>query len=109
VPNIKVSVRENTSSAQIEEALTAHPRDGYDLVIAHGFQFAEAAQKVHVQFPKTWFAVNTAKVAEAPNLASFDNRWGDAGLSRRLRRRHDDEIRHDRRHQRDPGSRHPGI
>ena len=78
-PNIKVSVRENTSSAQIEEALTAYARDGYDLVIAHGFQFAEAAQKVHAQFPKTWFAVNAAKVAEAPNLASFDNRWGDAG------------------------------
>ncbi len=78
-PNIKVSVRENTSAAQAEEALTGYARDGFDLVIAHGFQFAEAAQKVHKQFPKTWFAVNAAKVAEAPNLASFDNRWGDAG------------------------------
>jgi len=65
--------------AQTEEALRAYARDGYDVVIGHGFQFAEPAAKIHKQFPKTWFIVNTAKVAAAPNLASFDNRWGDAG------------------------------
>jgi basic membrane protein A len=78
-PNIRVSVRENTPMAQTEEALRAYARDGYDVVIGHGFQFAEPAAKIHKQFPKTWFIVNTAKVAAAPNLASFDNRWGDAG------------------------------
>jgi basic membrane protein A len=34
---------------------------------------------MHKEFPKTEFIVNTAKVAGTPNLASFDNRWGDAG------------------------------
>lgn len=76
---IKVSIQENTQSAQIEAALTRYARDGYDIVIGHGFQFAEPAKKIHKRFPKTWFIVNTAKVAAAPNLASFDNRWGDAG------------------------------
>lgn len=78
-PNIQVSVRENTAMAQTDEALRSYARDGYDVVIGHGFQFAEPAQKIHQQFPRTWFIVNTAKVAAAPNLASFDNRWGDAG------------------------------
>jgi basic membrane protein A len=78
-PQIKVSVRENTSFAESEEALLSYAREGYDLVIGHGFQFGEPAQKIHSQFPKTWFIINTVKVAEAPNLASFDNRWGDAG------------------------------
>ena len=78
-PNIKVSVRENTAFAQTEEALLSYARENYDVVIGHGFQFAEPAAKIHKQFPKTWFIVNTAKVAGAPNLASFDNRWGDAG------------------------------
>jgi basic membrane protein A len=76
---IEVSIRENTAFAEVEEALLAYARDGYDVVIGHGFQFAEPAMKIHKDFPKTWFIVNTAKVAEAPNLASFDNRWGDAG------------------------------
>jgi basic membrane protein A len=76
---IKVSVQENTTFAQSEAALVQYARDGYDVVIGHGFQFGEPAQKIHKRFPKTWFIINTAKVAAAPNLASFDNRWGDAG------------------------------
>lgn len=80
-PGLQVSIRENTETAQAQEALTAYARDGYDVIIAHGFQFADAAKRIHKQFPKTWFIVNTAKVAEAPNLASFDNRWGDAGYA----------------------------
>jgi basic membrane protein A len=78
-PNIKVSTRENTGFAQSEEGLLSYAREGYDVVIGHGFQFAEPASKIHAQFPKTWFIVNTAKASAAPNLASFDNRWGDAG------------------------------
>lgn len=78
-PNITVSIRENTGMAQSEAALFEYARNGYDVVIGHGFQFAEPAKKIHNQFPKTWFIVNTAKIAEAPNLASFDNRWGDVG------------------------------
>ncbi len=76
---IKVSIQENTQFAQIESTLTRYAREGYDVVIGHGFQFAEPAKKIHKNFPKTWFVVNAAKVAEGPNLASFDNRWGDAG------------------------------
>ena len=78
-PNISVSIRENTPMSQVQSALLDFARAGYDIVIGHGYQFAEPALKIHKQFPKTWFIVDTAKVAEAPNLASFDNRWGDAG------------------------------
>lgn len=76
---IEVSIRENTDMAQITEALTAYAREGYDVVIGHGFQFAEPVMEIHKEFPKTWFIVNTAQVAAEPNVASFDNRWGDAG------------------------------
>jgi basic membrane protein A len=78
-PNLTVSIRENTGMAQSEAALFEYASNGYDVVIGHGFQFAEPAKKIHKQFPKTWFVINTAKVAEAPNLASVDNRWGDVG------------------------------
>lgn len=75
----ELSTRENVGFAQIEAEFLNYARAGYDVIIGHGFQFAEPATKVHKQFPNTWFIVNTAKVAAAPNLASFDNRWGDAG------------------------------
>lgn len=78
-PNLHVSIRENTPAAQSQEALASYARDGYDVIIAHGFQFGDPAKRIHKRYPNTWFVVNTAKVEGAPNLASFDNRWGDAG------------------------------
>lgn len=77
--DIKISIQENTTFAQSKSALLQFARNGYDVIIGHGFQFGDPAKQIHKQFPKTWFIVNTAKVSGAPNLASFDNRWGDAG------------------------------
>ncbi len=77
--DIKISIQEHVGFADSQAAMMNYARDGYDIVIGHGFQFAEPATKIHKQFPKTWFVVTTAKVGAAPNLASFDNRWGDAG------------------------------
>jgi basic membrane protein A len=77
--DIEVVVRENTDFAQIEDVLRSYAEEGYDMVIGHGFQFAEPVMNIHAQYPKTFFVVNTAQVAAEPNVASFDNRWGDAG------------------------------
>src|SRR6478752_6357789 len=81
-PNITVSIRENTGMAQSEAALFEYASNGYDVVIGHGFQFAEGAKKIHSQFPKTWFIINTAKIARRPNLPPFENRWGAVAMSR---------------------------
>ena len=77
--DISVSMQENTSVAAIDEALVSYGRAGYDVIIAHGFQFAESAAKIHKQFPKTWFLVTMVKASAPPNLASLDVRLGDAG------------------------------
>jgi basic membrane protein A len=77
--DIEVVVRENTDFAQIQDVLRSYAEEGYDMVIGHGFQFAEPVMEIHAEYPDTWFVVNTAQVAAEPNVASFDNRWGDAG------------------------------
>jgi basic membrane protein A len=77
--DIEVSIRENTEIAEIADVLRGYAEDGYDVVIGHGFQFAEPVLEIHADYPDTWFIVNTAQVAAEPNVASFDNRWGDAG------------------------------
>src|SRR5690349_5844680 len=56
--SIRASYQENTPPAEMEIALANYARDGYDIVIGHGFQFAEPAMNVHKRFPKTWFFVN---------------------------------------------------
>jgi len=77
--DIDVVVRENTDLSQMEDVLRSYADEGYDMVIAHGFQFAEPVMAIHGDYPKTFFVVNTAQVSAPPNVASFDNRWGDAG------------------------------
>lgn len=77
--DIEVSIRENTDFAEIPDVLRSYAEEKYDVIIGHGFQFAEPALEIHAEYPETWFIVNTAQVAAEPNLASFDNRWGDAG------------------------------
>lgn len=77
--DIDVVIRENTDFAQIEDVLRSYAEEGYDMVIGHGFQFAEPVMNIHANYPKTFFVVNTAQVSAEPNVASFDNRWGDAG------------------------------
>lgn len=77
--DIEVVVRENTDFAQIQDVLRSYAEEGYDMIIGHGFQFAEPVLEIHAEYPDTWFVVNTAQVAAEPNVASFDNRWGDAG------------------------------
>lgn len=78
-PQLTVSIRENTAVAQTEQAINDFVRDDYQIIVGYGFEFGEIAAKVHARFPKVWFVVNTATIAEAPNLASFDNRWPEAG------------------------------
>jgi basic membrane protein A len=77
--DIEVVIRENTDFAQIQDVLRSYAEEGYDMVIGHGFQFAEPVMEIHAEYPDTWFVVNTAQVSAEPNVASFDNRWGDAG------------------------------
>ncbi|SEP16839.1 nucleoside-binding protein [Salinihabitans flavidus] len=77
--DIEVSVRENTDFSEITEALLSYAREGYDVIIGHGFQFAEPVMEIHADYPDSWFIVNTAQVSAEPNVASFDNRWDDAG------------------------------
>lgn len=61
---------ENVSQSDQEEIFRNYGSAGFDIVIAHGFQFADAAKKVAAQFPKTKFVINNADVADN-NLCSL--------------------------------------
>jgi basic membrane protein A and related proteins len=79
------------------------------VVIGHGFQFAEPVMEIHAEYPDTWFIVNTAQVAAAPNVASFDNRWGDAGYIAGAVAALYDQEGHRRPHRRHPGAGDRGL
>ena len=56
--------------AEFEENYRQYGAARYSLVIGHGFEFQEAAQRVAPEFPQTIFAT-TGGTGTAPNVAAL--------------------------------------
>jgi basic membrane protein A len=65
----EIAFSEKVSQADQVENLTDYARRGFDLVIAHGGEMDDAAQKVAAKFPKVKFFV-TNGAAKAENLSN---------------------------------------
>jgi basic membrane lipoprotein Med (substrate-binding protein (PBP1-ABC) superfamily) len=66
----EVSNVQTTSPAEFEQGFRDYARQGYDLVIGHGFEYQDAALKVGAQYPETDFLVSSGSVS-AKNVASL--------------------------------------
>lgn len=62
--------KENVAIPDIETTLTEFAKDGYDVIIAHGFEWGEPAIKVGKNYPDTKFIIFTGLV-NATNVASI--------------------------------------
>lgn len=68
---VEVNYQEAVAQSDMEEVFRNYAADGYNLVIGHGYQFADAAQKVADEFPDTKFAILNGSVSNGKNLASY--------------------------------------
>ena len=63
---------ESVARADMEAAATDYAARGYNIVIAHGYEFSDAIEKVAAQFPDTKFIVTHGKSGlEGDNIASI--------------------------------------
>lgn len=67
---VTVSTMENVSIADSEAAFRDYAAQGYNLVIGHGYQFGEPAQKVSADFKNAFF-MSTESNSESENMASY--------------------------------------
>ena len=67
---LTVSTMENVSIADSEAAFRDYASQGYNLVIGHGYQFGEPAQKVSADFKNAFF-MSTESNSESENMASY--------------------------------------
>ncbi|MGI0013009.1 MAG: BMP family ABC transporter substrate-binding protein [Nitrososphaera sp.] len=65
-----VACVDNIAIRDIEPTLRKYAEDGYDLIIAHGFQWGDPAVKVGKDYPNTKFVVFTGLV-NSENVASI--------------------------------------
>ena len=66
----KVDYEDNISIREIEAVLRKYAESGYDLIIAHGFQWGDPAVRVGKDYPDTKFVVFTGLV-NSSNVASI--------------------------------------
>jgi carbamate kinase len=66
----KVLYEDNIPISEIETSLRKYGEEGYDLIIAHGFQWGDPAVKVGKDYPNTKFVVFTGLVS-SDNVASI--------------------------------------
>jgi hypothetical protein len=66
----KVTCVDNIAIPEIEPTLRQYSQDGYNLIIAHGFQWGDPAVRVGTDYPDTKYVVFTGLVA-SNNVASI--------------------------------------
>ncbi len=71
---VEVTYSENVAQADYENTFYGYGKDGYDLVIANGFEFSNAVFNVCDEFPETKYAiVNGLEYRENVCSLEFDN------------------------------------
>ncbi|WP_227762242.1 BMP family protein [Zhaonella formicivorans] len=65
----KMEYVENVQAADFESTFRNYAERGYDLIMAAGTQFDEAANKVAASYPDTTFCVVNGMVSTGPNVA----------------------------------------
>ena len=65
----KIEYVENVQAADFESTFRNYAERGYDLIMAAGTQFDEAANKVAKNYPKTKFTVVNGQVSSGDNVA----------------------------------------
>lgn len=71
---VEISYSENVAQADYEDAFYGYGKDGYDLVVANGFEFSTAVFNVCDEFPDTNYAiVNGMEYRDNVCSLEFDN------------------------------------
>lgn len=78
--DIEIAYTENVTAPDAESSITGYAIEGYDLIVAHGFQFTDYAKAVATEFPDTKFIVVNGTEFQAPNMTSYRFKTGQAGF-----------------------------
>lgn len=76
--DIETAYSEDVQAPDAESAFRDYASKGYDIVIGHGSQYADAVITVATEFPKVFFAVTNADV-KADNVAGLDTKNEETG------------------------------
>lgn len=71
---------EKVAATEYENVFRGYADQGFNLIIGHGYQFADAAMKVAPDYPDSMFCITSADVYQEPNVCSLENLNGEQGF-----------------------------
>lgn len=77
---IDVATSDLVKPADFATSMSDYASRGFNVVIADGVEFQDAAKQVAAKFPKTKFVVVNGFLAAKPNLTAYNFRWEQAGF-----------------------------
>ncbi len=76
---MEIAYTENVKPADAEQVFRDYAKAGFDIVFGHGFEWAEAIEKVAKEFPDKKFMQTNGGAADIPNLYTVTNSAGEGG------------------------------
>ncbi len=65
----EISLLETNSPSECEEGMRSYATQGFDIVVAHSFEYQDFAKKVGEEFPNTYFVVTSGTEAFGNNVS----------------------------------------
>lgn len=76
----EIAYNENTAVSDYDEIFTVYGSSGYDIVFAHGAQFADSVLRIAPDFPDTQYCLTSCDFEQSPNVSSVQNPNGEYGF-----------------------------
>lgn len=70
---------EKVAASDYEQTFRGYASQGFDMVIGHGTEFADAACKVAKDYEDVMFCITSCNVEQAPNVCSLENLNNEQG------------------------------
>jgi basic membrane protein A len=76
----EITYNENTAVSDYDEVFRLYASNGYDVVFAHGAQYADAVLRIAPEYPDVQFCLTSCTFTQDPNVSSIHNQNGQQGF-----------------------------
>lgn len=68
----EIAFTEHTLISEQDEVYRLYAENGFDIIIAHGNEYADGAERLHEEFPDVQFCVTASDIEIEPNVSSIN-------------------------------------
>lgn len=76
----EIAYNENTPVSDYDEVFRLYASNGFDVVFAHGAQYADSILRIAPEYPDVQFCLTSCTFTQDPNVSSIHNQNGQQGF-----------------------------